>query len=238
MVYIDQFNNDIDLILYNIANNTATSVSLNIPSTNWATAPIFLNGDLYIMEVNYTIGEMYLKKVTNIATGLTSSALLTVSTSTFGIANDTMGTKVFATSNGVDTLYFLGDNLLEVNLSSATPYTVKPLPTNGRYLDIVHTQTGELMSVVHNSNATVNLVKLDVSQAAVTQTTYTSNIAVNPESVALVYKECGDVLHILTHHTFAANNTESTILEVSMQNGTLVSRDFSGFIFGIIHKAI
>jgi len=231
MVFIDQWNNNNYLITYNLVTNTANAIQIVTSTSNSITAPVFLNGQLYVLEIDNLAQSMYLKEVINLLTGTLSATLLTIPLSTFGQANDTMANKVFATTNGTNTLYFLGDSLMEVTMTPFYPYSVKALPTSSRYLDLVYIETGKLVSVEHTGSL-VDIVKLDISGTTITQTTQLSNIDANPESIALVYKECGDRLHVLTHMTF--NN--SRIHEVDILNNSIVTSNFPGFIFGIIHK--
>ncbi|MCB0637270.1 MAG: hypothetical protein KDC54_11665, partial [Lewinella sp.] len=113
--------------------------------------------------------------------------------------------------------------------------TFHPLPLPGRYLDLVRMQSGELVSVLDHTSGGIDVVTIDITGPAVV-TSVVPNIDVNPESVALVYKECGDRLHVLTHIAFGGSGPQTRIHEIEMLSYTMNTNDFNEFLFGIVHK--
>ncbi|MCB0635884.1 MAG: hypothetical protein KDC54_04675, partial [Lewinella sp.] len=180
MTFVDQWNLnntrwDTDLL-------TGNTTQVNINSTFRITAPEYLNGTLYVLEVDINGGMIYLKTVS----GATLSApLASLPLNTFMLANDTMGNLYFSTTDGVSKLFYVGqDQILEVDVSGVPVLTVHPLPLPGRYLDLVRMQNGELVSVLDHPSGGIDVVTIDISGPAVV-TSVVPNIDVNPESVAL-----------------------------------------------------
>lgn len=229
MVFLDEWNGN-KLIVYNLTTNNHQIVALN--SANVLSAPIFIGNRLYILEFeNFPGTNVYLKEILNISLGTLSPILMTIPKSSFDSISDTMKNSAYSTTNGFDKIYFLGTSLLEIQIIPGYPHNFKALPSIEKYLDIVSIQTGELLTIKRNVSS-MDLIKWNISGSAVTETIQKTNLDINPESVALVYKECGDRLHILTHKRF----DESKIHEINILNNNMVTKDFPGFIFGIIHK--
>ncbi len=236
MAFVDQWNGNNDMFVYDFLANSTSSVSIN--STNFITAPEFLNGTLYVLEVDLTAGNAYLKSLA--LNGTLSAAIATIPTSTFPLNPDPMNNWSYSCTDGVNTLYFLGrDHLLTIDMTAPASYVIQNLPSNGTYSDIVYTQNGDLLSVARQSS-TMNLVSLDITGATLTESILQSNLDINPESVALVYKECGDRLHIVTHMTFNGNPSSifTKIHEINILSNVALQKDFPGWMFGVVHKAI
>lgn len=231
MVFLDEWNINNTLIVYDLASNTHQQLSL--ASTNVLSAPIFIGGRLYVIEFeNFPGTNVFLKEITNISTGTLSNPLLTIPKTNFDRISDTMSNNAYSATNGFDKIYFLGSTLLEIQIIPGYPYSTKSIPSTNQYLDIVHIQTGDLLTVSNDGSSTINLVKWNIANSTITETIQVPNIDVNTESIALVYKECADRLHILTHKRF----DESIIHEINIQNNSINTINPPGFIFGIIHK--
>ena len=234
MVFIDQWNNS-GLWVYDQVGNNVTQVS--IPTTNQLTAPEFLNGQLYVVEVDFGTQSLILRGLTITGTSSTLGAPLhTVPFSSMGLSSDTMNNLLFSTSDKNDQLYIMGrDKVLIFDVSLLTDQLVSLPTSNGSYHDLVWTQDGTLLSVFNDSGS-ADIVRLDVSTPTATQTTEIPGISVNPESISLVYKECGDRLHLLTHFTFGGSGVETRIYDIEMLSKTTITRDMPGWVFGMAHR--
>ncbi len=232
MAFIDEWNIVEQLFVYDFGTN-AVSV-FPIAGSNRVTAPIFLNGTLYVLEKDSNTSDVSFKTLS--LTGTLSTAVFTIPAATIGFLNpDTMNNLAYSTTDGGDFLYFLlGGKLLTVDVTNPAAYTLKTMP-NSHYLDIAYMQTGELLTV-KNSGVSVDLMRLDISAATITETVEVAGLDINPESVAIVYKECGDRAHVLTHFVFGGANVVSKIHEVNVLTHTVISNDFSGWMFGFVHK--
>lgn len=236
IVFLDRSGLNTDLIIYDVANMTHQIVTLQ--SSRVILAPTFIGGRLFVLEFDSVPWpNVYLKEVLNLSTGSLSAALLTIPKASFNTSN-TSNSYVYSTTNGLDTIYFLGTSLLEVQITQGFPNTIRPVPTPGyhQYFDIVHIQSGELLTVSYDPINLKKLQKWDISNPTlITETTQIASININNvQSIELVYKECGDLLHILSQK----NNNETRIHEVDVLTNNITTTDFPGIMFGIVHKSL
>ncbi|MEM7571781.1 MAG: hypothetical protein AAF433_02720 [Bacteroidota bacterium] len=233
MVYIDQWNNS-GLWVYNFG-STVTQVS--VPTANPITAPEFINGQLYVVEVDYSAQMLLLRPLSIVGTTSVLGTPLHVMTfANFPFNPDTVNNYLYSSSDQSNQLYIMGTEKLLIYDVTTFSATVVGLPTGGRHLDVVWTQDGTLLSVFHSASGSSDLVRLDVSGPTATSATAISGLDVNPESIALVYKECGDRLHIMTHFVFGGSGVTTRFYEVEMNSLGMISRDFPGWIVGIAHR--
>lgn len=232
LVYIDQWNNN-GLWVYNFGGGV-TQVAP--PSTNPITAPEFLNGQLYVVEVDFS-AQLLLLRPLSIPAGVLGAPIHVMTFANFPFDPDTVNNYLYSSSDQNNQLYIMGEEkLLIYDVSTLSP-TVVTLPTGVRYHDVVWTQNGTLLSVARPlGGSSIDLVRLDVTGPTALSNTEISGLDVNPESISLVYKECGDRLHIMTHFVFGGSGVTTRFYEVEMNSLGMIPRDFPGWIVGIAHR--
>ena len=231
LAYIDQWNNN-GLWIYNLGGGVT---QVPVSTTNPITAPEFLNGQLYVVELDFGTQMMLLRPV-SLPSGTLGAPIYVMTFANFPFNPDTVNNYLYSTSDQNNTLYIMGTEKLLIYDVSTLSATILSLPTGVRYHDVVWTQNGTLLSVARSFGGGINLERLDVTGTSAIPTIEITGLDVNPESISLVYKECGDRLHIMTHFTFGGTGVTTRFYEVEMISLAMSQRDFPGWIVGIAHR--
>lgn len=246
-IWFDQEENT-DAIVYDELLNVTSNISL--PSSNLGflgriTAPVFLNGILYVMDYNvnpaspsYNIHSM------NPTTGVLGPILASGGFTPGTTVSDLSFTWASATSNGIDTLYFrVQDHIIFYDVNTTLQTMYNNLGIQGSYISGLEYNADEnLFYVVNDNNGSVELTEIEINGLnSYTLNTLYTGLNVNIESVQLEWKDCGKRLHLITHFNFgnAATPAQTDIIEFNLDaSPSFVTQSFNSFIFGFVHKEI
>lgn len=250
-VYLGEYDNNFHYIL--VENVHLPSISINSISIAGAsnstsgisefTGAVFADARLFVAELDPAINTFWISEIDPV-TGGNNGVIFSDLISNFQpTIVDSFGIRYYADTNRNDKIYFLGkDKLLEIDIFTnvAQYYT---LPTNFAYIDLEVDINGFLISVrLDSTTGLINLVSWDLFGGApnISENILIQSIAVESESISLVYKDCDNILHILNHkfnNNSSSNINSTTILEYELTGPSFVtSQTFTGdFIFGYSH---
>ena len=236
LFYLDESEREYALS-YDLATNTANNHSIAALTTGRLTAPVYNQNKLFMLDIDNS-GNVDIKTLNSSFTVL-SPSIANFPAATVPNSPDTQETLAYGATDENCLIYFLvGNTIIEYDQCfsspSSPPYTTYSINMPGTYLDIAYRQNGNLISV-RKDNVTNNLevVELDLtaSPGVATVISVIPTINANEESIQLTYKECGDRVQVLTHF----NNSTSTVVEVNMSTLNVISENFNGWIFGMVH---
>ena len=206
-------------------------------TTGQLSAPIYVSNKLLVLDFN-TSGNIDIKSI-DPTISIFSAAFATIPSTQFTNTSDGQDTLAYAATDEDCIAFFLvGNTIIEFNICTTVPLVYHTINLPGDYYDLAYRQNGNLISVRKNGT-NLDIVELDIMSTPGTASVITklTGINANPESIQLVYKECGDRLHVLTHFSFTGSpaTTKSKVIEVNLSNLSFVEQDFPGWIFGLVH---
>ncbi|QJP34964.1 hypothetical protein F0365_11470 [Nonlabens sp. Ci31] len=241
--------NQSDVLVYDESLNTITATPLPASTQGILgriTAPVFLNGTLYVMDMDINPAQpSYTIHTLNTSTGVLGPVLTTISLNPGTTSRDTSFTFATATSNGVDTLFFrIANNIHYYNVNTGIITTYNSLPITGdNYSGLEYHQDKDVFYVVSSINNNVDLVEIKINAANnYLITPLFTGLNVNENSMQLEWKDCGKRLHLISNYPASQNSGLQDRTEITEFNldfsPTFVTQTFNSFIFGFVHKEI
>lgn len=221
-----------------------TPVNLS-PTTSRFDGIVFYNGIFYALEKD-TSGAVYVVQV-NLSGTTTRLTSVDISSSISLSANlDVAANRCYSTSNETGKLYFLGENLVEIDASTGTllnTYTLPAIPSF-TYVDIVKNHTPStnglfVAKIDGNFNGIVHW-ELDSTSSTVLEIPLIDSLDLNPETTDLTYNECGDRLLAMSNYTGGGLSKFYDIAvgddaDVVPNQGNLIgTRTFNEFFVGVV----
>ncbi len=233
--------------------DSGTSSATNLATT--ITAPLFLNGQCYGIEVGnegYASGGTATFNILQIdlLTGLYMNGL-TLSSNNFNYVSFFNHESMSAATDGKDELYYLsGTNLIHVTASTGDVEAFDLFPNFdsnnnfARFYGLEFKSDKSLLAIKEEFNASGKVLELiEINLDGNSPQVFTlfdigsnippfSNWAINSESYSTAYDSCKDIYYITSRETIS-NPVTSKLIRINLNDNSIHQQVFNDYLFGI-----
>lgn len=244
--YFIEFPVEQRLFKYDITTQTRSEFIIS----GFYSAPIFYNGTLYALEVDFSnFGQATNPAVYEIKTiNQNNGSVTSLTSGTFPLISSFNWESMSSAKDNNGNLYFVSfTNLITYDINSnlvthteLVP-TFDPIDNNQRFYGLEFRNNGNLIAIRYRDNMFgegLELVELNINNLASTPTVifdFTANgIELNQEYYSTTYDSCDDKYYITSQDV---NNTStSNFYEIDITNSTFKTENFPYYIMGVETK--
>lgn len=244
--YFIEFPVEQRLFKYDI--NTQTHAEFII--SGFYSAPIFNNGTLYALEVDFSnFGYATNPAVYEIKTiDQNNGSVTSLTSGTFPLISSFNWESMSSAKDNNGNLYFISHtNLITYNISTNTATHTELVPTFDqinnfqRFYGLEYRNNGNLIAIRYRDDMfgeNLELVELDINNLTSSPTVVfdflANGIELNSEYYSTTYDSCDDTYYITSRDV---NNTNTTnFFEINLSNSTFKTENFPFYLMGVETK--